>query len=198
MLLNVLLILAISQTFGYFSVGIYFFITLNLTLTLNLKINAFYSLHFKFSVHVFVFQAPTIIVTLKLVEEESQGATIVTTNHQTVPVPEMRVYKDKKEMMEGFRDLLKEHNVASNASWEQCLKLVQADPRYDQFRKVNEKKQWFNAYKTQRQKEEKEEGRLKAKKAKENLEEYLLSSDRITSSTKYYKCDEIFTNLEVS
>lgn len=39
--------------------------------------------------------------------------------------------------------------------------------------------------------------RLKTKKNRENLEEFLLSCDRVTSLTKYYKCEEMFNNLEV-
>lgn len=100
--------------------------------------------------------------------------------------------------MEAFKELLKEHNIPSNASWEQCVKALQHDPRYENFKKLNEKKQVFNAYKTQKQKDEKEESRLKAKRSKEQLEEFLLKTDRITSTTKYYRCDEMFMSLEVS
>ncbi|CAH0549559.1 unnamed protein product [Brassicogethes aeneus] len=50
---------------------------------------------------------------------------------------------------------------------------------------------------TQKQKDEKEENRLKAKKAKEELEVFLMKTDKITSNTKYYKCDEIFMHLEI-
>lgn len=39
--------------------------------------------------------------------------------------------------------------------------------------------------------------RLKTKKNRENLEEFLLSCERVTSLTKYYKCEEMFSNLEV-
>lgn len=99
--------------------------------------------------------------------------------------------------MEAFKELLKKHNVPSNSSWEQCVKMIQNDPKYELFKKLNEKKQVFNAYKTQKQKDEKEENRLKAKKYKENLEEFLLNSDKITSATKYYKCDEMFASSEV-
>ncbi|KRT81264.1 hypothetical protein AMK59_5352, partial [Oryctes borbonicus] len=111
--------------------------------------------------------------------------------------PEPKVFKDKKEAIEAFKELLRDNNVPSNASWEQCIKLIQNDPRYDSLKRLNERKQVFNAYKTQKQKDEKEEGRLKAKKAKENLDQFLLTTDKITSTTKYYKCDELFSNLEV-
>ncbi|CAH1185423.1 unnamed protein product [Phyllotreta striolata] len=111
--------------------------------------------------------------------------------------PEPKVFKDKKEAMEAFKDLLKDKNVPSNASWEQCVKIISNDPRYESFKRLNEKKQVFNAYKTQKQKDEKEEQRLKSKKYKEQLEEFLLKTDLITSATKYYRCDELFSTMEV-
>ncbi|XP_026315347.1 pre-mRNA-processing factor 40 homolog A isoform X2 [Hyposmocoma kahamanoa] len=110
--------------------------------------------------------------------------------------PEMQ-YKDKKEAIEAFKELLKDRNVPSNATWEQCVKIISKDPRYVTFKKLNEKKQAFNAYKTQKLKDEREEQRLKTKKNRENLEEFLLGCDRVTSLTKYYKCEEMFNNLEI-
>jgi len=38
---------------------------------------------------------------------------------------------------------------------------------------------------------------LRAKKAKEDLEEFLLHNDRITSTLKYYRCDEMFSDATV-
>lgn len=35
------------------------------------------------------------------------------------------------------------------------------------------------------------------KKAKEDLEQFLLDHERMTSTTKYYKCEEMYGNLEV-
>lgn len=87
--------------------------------------------------------------------------------------------------------------MPSNATWEQALKLIQRDPRFVALSKLTERKQAFHAYKTQKQKEEKEEQRLRAKKAKEDLEAFLMNDSRITSTTKYYRCEEMFGNLEV-
>lgn len=111
--------------------------------------------------------------------------------------PDVKVFKDKKEAMDAFKDLLKEKNVPSNATWDTCVKMIGNDPRYESFKKLNERKQVFNAYKTQKLKDEKEEQRLRAKKSKEQLEEFLLSCDQINSTTKYYKCDEIFAHLDM-
>ncbi|GFS37335.1 pre-mRNA-processing factor 40 homolog B [Nephila pilipes] len=107
------------------------------------------------------------------------------------------VFKDKKEAIEAFKDLLRDKNVPSNATWEQALKLIVNDPRYGTLKKLNEKKQAFNGYKTQRSKEEKEDQRLKAKKAKEELEIFLQNCDKMHSSIRYRKAQEIFGDLEV-
>ncbi|CAL1290541.1 unnamed protein product [Larinioides sclopetarius] len=111
--------------------------------------------------------------------------------------PSKVVFKDKKEAIEAFKDLLRDKNVPSNATWEQALKLIVNDPRYGTLKKLNEKKQAFNAYKTQRSKEEKEEQRLRAKKAKEELEVFLQNCDKMHSSLRYRKAQEIFGDLEV-
>lgn len=89
-------------------------------------------------------------------------------------------------------------NIPSNASWDQTVKIISRDPLYPQVKKLNEKRQLFNAYKTQKQKDEKDEHRLKAKKAKEDLEKFLMKNEDITSKTKYYRLEEKFEHLDVS
>jgi len=102
------------------------------------------------------------------------------------------VFRNKKEAIEAFKCLLKEKEVPSNASWESAMKLIINDPRYKALKQLNEKKQAFNEYKTQRAKEEKEENRLRAKQAKEDLEQFLLHTERMNSSIKYWKADTMF------
>ncbi|XP_030052709.1 pre-mRNA-processing factor 40 homolog B isoform X1 [Microcaecilia unicolor] len=63
--------------------------------------------------------------------------------------------------------------------------------------KLSEKKQAFNAYKSQREKEEKEEARLKAKEAKEKLQRYLEQHEKMTSTTRYRKAEQMFGECEV-
>ncbi|KAH7966722.1 hypothetical protein HPB49_018878 [Dermacentor silvarum] len=106
-------------------------------------------------------------------------------------------FKDKKEAIEAFKELLREKEVPSNCSWEQALKLIANDPRYGTLRKLNEKKQAFNSYKVQRSKEEKEEQRLRAKQAKEDLEQFLQNNDKMSSNTRYRKADQMFGDLDV-
>lgn len=104
-------------------------------------------------------------------------------------------FKDKKEAIEAFKDFLREKNVPAT-TWENCIKIISKDPKYNAFKKLNEKKQAFNAYKTQKQKEDKEEQRLKAKKSRENLEKFLMSHEKIDSTTKYYRCEEMFAGTD--
>lgn len=80
--------------------------------------------------------------------------------------------------------IFKFQDVPSNASWEQAMKLIGNDPRYTQMKQFSDKKQVFNAYKTQRRKEEADEQRLRAKKAKEDLEHFLMTTDNMCSSMR--------------
>ena len=57
--------------------------------------------------------------------------------------------------------------------------------------------QAFNAYKIQRQKDEKEEARLKTLKSKEDFEQFLMNNERISSTTKYFRIEEMFGELPV-
>ena len=47
--------------------------------------------------------------------------------------------------------------VPSNSSWDNAMRMIVNDPRYGALKKMNEKKQAFNEYKTKRANEEKVE-----------------------------------------
>ncbi|QQP39137.1 PremRNAprocessing factor 40 -like protein Alike [Caligus rogercresseyi] len=111
--------------------------------------------------------------------------------------PTKVIFKDKKEAMEAFKDLLREKKVPSTANWETALKLISRDPRYEYLSKLNEKKQAFNAFKIQKQKEEKEDQRLRDKKAKEDFEDFLTLHESVNSSVKYYRLEEMFGEMPV-
>lgn len=114
----------------------------------------------------------------------------------STPEPKM-VFKDKKEAIEAFKELLRERDVPSNASWDAAVKLISSDPRYPVLKKLNEKKQAFHSYKTQKQKEEKEEQRQRTKKAREDFENFLMNNDNVTSIVKYYRCEDMFGHMDV-
>ncbi|KAM3723806.1 5'-AMP-activated protein [Dirofilaria immitis] len=64
----------------------------------------------------------------------------------------------KQKQSDKFRDLLRdkynEGKISSTSSWEQAMRYIQHDSRFRILNKVSEKKQLFNAWKVQRQKEE--------------------------------------------
>lgn len=98
---------------------------------------------------------------------------------------------------ELLRTLLRERNISSSSSWEYAIKLMESDPRFESVRSLPSRKFIFNEYKQQKSKEEKEEQRLRAKKAKENLEQFLQTDPRIKSTTRYRQACEEFVDLEV-
>jgi pre-mRNA-processing factor 40 len=87
--------------------------------------------------------------------------------------------------MDAFKELLREKLVSSKATWEQALKLIAGDSRYNSLKQLNERKQAFNAYKAQKQKEEREEERKKLKQNKEDLEQFLQTCEYMSSTIKY-------------
>ncbi|NXC71974.1 PR40A factor, partial [Anhinga anhinga] len=93
--------------------------------------------------------------------------------------------------------LMSSQRVPSNASWEQAMKMIINDPRYSALAKLSEKKQAFNAYKVQTEKEEKEEARSKYKEAKESFQRFLENHEKMTSTTRYKKAEQMFGEMEV-
>lgn len=100
--------------------------------------------------------------------------------------------EEKKSDLEQFKDILRDHNIASNASWENCLKYVISDPKFERFRTHPERKQFFQTYKTHRAKEEREEMKNRIKKAKEHLNVFLRNHERVNSTTRYRYACELF------
>ncbi|KAK7473354.1 hypothetical protein BaRGS_00035402 [Batillaria attramentaria] len=141
---------------------------------------------------------PPVAVTAAVAPAAKAKAPSSDESEEEAPPPKKEyIFKNKKEAIEAFKALLKEKDVPSTASWESAMKLIINDGRYGALRHLNEKKQAFNEYKTQRAKEEKEEQRIRAKQAKEDLEQFLLSNDKMNSSVKYWKADNIFGDHEI-
>uniref|UniRef100_A0A8C3M4S3 Pre-mRNA processing factor 40 homolog A n=1 Tax=Chrysolophus pictus TaxID=9089 RepID=A0A8C3M4S3_CHRPC len=113
------------------------------------------------------------------------------------PVKKTYTWNTKEEAKQAFKELLKEKRVPSNASWEQAMKMIINDPRYSALAKLSEKKQAFNAYKVQTEKEEKEEARSKYKEAKESFQRFLENHEKMTSTTRYKKAEQMFGEMEV-
>lgn len=120
----------------------------------------------------------------------------VISSPETTPTKAI-VYNTYEEAKLAFKELLKDKKVPSNASWDQAIKLIVKDPRYTALKKMNEKKQVFNMYKTQRTKEEKEETRIRAKQNKEKLQVLLEEHEEVTSMTRYRRACELFEGISL-
>ncbi|NXS01008.1 PR40A factor, partial [Oxylabes madagascariensis] len=125
------------------------------------------------------------------------GATAKKEDEDAQPVKKTYTWNTKEEAKQAFKELLKEKRVPSNASWEQAMKMIINDPRYSALAKLSEKKQAFNAYKVQTEKEEKEEARSKYKEAKESFQRFLENHEKMTSTTRYKKAEQMFGEMEV-
>ncbi|XP_065606922.1 pre-mRNA-processing factor 40 homolog A isoform X8 [Cyrtonyx montezumae] len=130
-------------------------------------------------------------------QEGSADASSKKETDDAQPVKKTYTWNTKEEAKQAFKELLKEKRVPSNASWEQAMKMIINDPRYSALAKLSEKKQAFNAYKVQTEKEEKEEARSKYKEAKESFQRFLENHEKMTSTTRYKKAEQMFGEMEV-
>uniref|UniRef100_A0A8C7ECP0 Pre-mRNA-processing factor 40 homolog A n=1 Tax=Nothoprocta perdicaria TaxID=30464 RepID=A0A8C7ECP0_NOTPE len=130
-------------------------------------------------------------------QEASGDAASKKEDEDAQPVKKTYTWNTKEEAKQAFKELLKEKRVPSNASWEQAMKMIINDPRYSALAKLSEKKQAFNAYKVQTEKEEKEEARSKYKEAKESFQRFLENHEKMTSTTRYKKAEQMFGEMEV-
>ncbi|NXP01441.1 PR40A factor, partial [Certhia brachydactyla] len=130
-------------------------------------------------------------------QEASGDAAAKKEDEDAQPVKKTYTWNTKEEAKQAFKELLKEKRVPSNASWEQAMKMIINDPRYSALAKLSEKKQAFNAYKVQTEKEEKEEARSKYKEAKESFQRFLENHEKMTSTTRYKKAEQMFGEMEV-
>ncbi|XP_063174431.1 pre-mRNA-processing factor 40 homolog A isoform X1 [Candoia aspera] len=130
-------------------------------------------------------------------KQESSDVVPKKEEEEAQPVKKTYTWNTKEEAKQAFKELLKEKRVPSNASWEQAMKMIINDPRYSALAKLSEKKQAFNAYKVQTEKEEKEEARLKYKEAKESFQRFLENHEKMTSTTRYKKAEQMFGEMEV-
>ncbi|GMR42542.1 hypothetical protein PMAYCL1PPCAC_12737, partial [Pristionchus mayeri] len=105
----------------------------------------------------------------------------------------------KKRQADRFTELLrdkyKDGKITATCNWDKAVPFIQSDPRFRILSKVSEKKQLFNAWKVQKQKEERDEKRMAVKKAKEDLETWLLTHPKMKNNgLQYRRADEIFAS----
>lgn len=108
--------------------------------------------------------------------------------------PRYSCFQDAKQT---FKELLRDCNVPSTATWDIVTKMTNHDPRFNALKQTNEKKKVFNTYKQIRANEEKQLERQKIKENRERLKNFLENTPLITSYTRYSKVARLFRDQEV-
>jgi pre-mRNA-processing factor 40 len=105
-------------------------------------------------------------------------------------------WKTKQERRDAFKELLEEKIVKASAKWDEALKLIQDDYRFNALNTAGERKQVFTEYQAQRKKKDKEEEREKKKRAKDDFIEALQGWKDLKPSTRYKDVAEHFVDEE--
>ncbi|KAK7321624.1 hypothetical protein VNO77_32449 [Canavalia gladiata] len=135
------------------------------------------------------------------IEEAKKGLHVVRKNNVTPPEEktnddETLVYANKQEAKNAFKALLESVNVQSDWTWEQAMREIINDKRYNALKTLGERKQAFNEYLGQRKKLEAEERRMKQKRAREEFTKMLEECKELTSSMRWSKAISMFENDE--
>ncbi|KAK7291040.1 hypothetical protein RIF29_05900 [Crotalaria pallida] len=138
---------------------------------------------------------------LQDVEESKRGLTGVGKINETPPEEkgnddETLVYANKLEAKTAFKALLESANVQSDWTWEQAMREIINDKRYNALKTLGERKQAFNEYLGQRKKLEAEERRMKQKRAREEFTKMLEECKELTSSIRWSKATSMFESDE--
>lgn len=105
-------------------------------------------------------------------------------------------WKTADERRNAFEELLKDKAIKSTMKWEDALKLVQDDRRFNALASAGERKQAFAEYVTQSKKREKEEEREKKKRAKDDFVAALTNWKDIKANARYKDVAEMFMETE--
>uniref|UniRef100_A0A672KD64 Pre-mRNA-processing factor 40 homolog A n=1 Tax=Sinocyclocheilus grahami TaxID=75366 RepID=A0A672KD64_SINGR len=120
--------------------------------------------------------------------EDLEGHNDVSKEERPELVKKVYKWNTKEEAKQAFKELLKEKVISLSLS---------LPPPLFALPKLSEKKQAFNAYKVQTEKEEKEEARIKYKESKETFQRFLENHEKMTSTTRYKKAEQMFGDQEV-
>ncbi|KAH1203959.1 Pre-mRNA-processing protein 40A [Glycine max] len=138
---------------------------------------------------------------LQDIEEAKRSLPVVGKNNVVPPEEktnddETLVYANKLEAKLAFKALLESVNVQSDWTWEQAMREIINDKRYNALKTLGERKQAFNEYLGQRKKLEAEERRMKQKRAREEFTKMLEECKELTSSMRWSKAISMFENDE--
>nr|XP_047142980.1 pre-mRNA-processing factor 40 homolog B isoform X1 [Hydra vulgaris] len=129
-------------------------------------------------------------------EKEAEETDVIKESPAPVSVNKKQ-WASKEEAKQAFKDLLREKNIHSSSTWEQAVKFISNDYRFEALPKLNERKQVFNTYKQHKANEEKEQEREKAKESREQLRIYLEDHPRMHSHVRWRKACDMFDKEKI-
>merc|ERR1712039_210796 len=99
--------------------------------------------------------------------------------------PAEPVWKTKEEKRAAFKELLTDKAIKHNTKWDEALKSIQEDYRFNALEKAGERKQVFAEYQQAAKKREQEEAREKKKRAKDDYLEALAEWEGLKPTSRY-------------
>lgn len=105
-------------------------------------------------------------------------------------------WKTPEERRAAFQALLTDKGAKASMKWEEALKLIQEDPRFNALNTAGERKQEFSIWVNQSKKREKEEEREKKKQAKDDFSLALTNWKELKVTSRYKDAAEAFYQEE--
>eukprot|EP01134_Creolimax_fragrantissima_P008099 CFRG8099T1 len=107
------------------------------------------------------------------------------------------LYNTKEEAKNALKSLFLEYKIGSSGTnFDQAVKLVSHDVRWNGLRTTGEKKQCFNEYRMQRAKDEKEEEKKIERDARDNLRKFIDESTEIKPYMKWRHVEDLVDSVE--
>jgi len=97
----------------------------------------------------------------------------------------------KEAAAAAFKEMLLERGVASTTKWSDAVKACEGDKRWRALGTLGERRQALAEYQTKRLREEKEEKRLRARRARDGFLKMLAENTRIDSTTRWREAEDI-------
>lgn len=105
-------------------------------------------------------------------------------------------YASQEERRSAFRELLEERGVKCTMKWEEALKVIQDERRFNALTTAGERKQVFTEFVTQKKKRDKEEEREKRKRAKDEFVQAFNSWKDLKVTSRYRDAAEALCDEE--
>ncbi|CAM9130632.1 unnamed protein product, partial [Choristocarpus tenellus] len=99
-------------------------------------------------------------------------------------IMDVSMYKTQEEKKTAFTDMLKEYEVTSTTKWPETERYCKLDPRWDLLKKGMRRQTWTE-YQNRRRKEEVEEKRAMAKKARMGFMKMLAQNTQIDGRSRW-------------